>query len=66
MIPRTDQQNIVDYIRSNTASDEYVFVGNIRHDEVFINDASLYFLMQRRIPMRWNEMHPGVVTTSEV
>jgi len=66
MAIRADQNNIVNYLKRNTELKEYVFVGNTRHDEIFINDASLYFLIQRPIPIPWNEMHPGVVTTSKV
>jgi len=66
MVSRAEQEDVVGYIKEHTNLNEYVFVGNSRHDEIFINDASLYFLLQRRIPVRWNEMHPGVITTREV
>jgi hypothetical protein len=66
--PRIDsrQTETVDYIRKHYRPHEPVFVGNTRHDRIFVNDASLYFLLDRPIPVRWNEMHPGIVTTREV
>lgn len=61
-----NQIEIVDFINKNYQPTDYIFVGNTRHDKIFINDASLYFLLKKPIPIKWNEMHPGVVTTREV
>ncbi|WP_135622324.1 hypothetical protein [Solemya pervernicosa gill symbiont] len=60
------QEEVVDYIWDNHSNSNYIFVGNTYHDKIFINDASLYFLLKKPIPVMWNEMHPGIVTTSEV
>lgn len=61
-----DQNATVEFINSNFASDEPIFVGNTRHDRIHYNDALLYFRLNRPIPTKWNEMHPGEVTTAEV
>jgi hypothetical protein len=37
-----------------------------RHDRVFANDASIYFLAGRPIATRFHELHPGVATTERV
>jgi hypothetical protein len=66
MPPRPEQAAVVAYLQARTTAAEPVFVGNTRHDELFIHDASLYFLLRRPVPIRWNEMHPGIVTTREV
>ena len=58
-----DQTAALNFINQNFASDEPIFVGNRRHDRIHINDALLYFRMNRPIPTRWSEMHPGEVTT---
>lgn len=58
-----DQTAALNFINSNFPSDEPIFVGNRRHDRVHVNDALLYFRMNRPIPTRWSEMHPGEVTT---
>ena len=64
--PQKMQSDVVDFINKNFSKSEYVFVGNTRHDSIFTNDASLYFLIKRPIPVKWNEMHPGIVNTLAV
>ena len=66
--PRTagDQNAAINFINRNFAADEPIFVGNRRHDRIHINDALLYFRLNRPIPTKWSEMHPGEVTTAEV
>lgn len=61
-----NQIEVVNFINHNAAQDDYVFVGNTYHDRILINDASLYFLLRKSIPVKWNEMHPGIVTTKPV
>jgi len=61
-----DQEQVADYLRANTRPDEYVFVGNSRHDLLFANDLLLYFLIDRRSPTKYAELHPGLVTTLPV
>lgn len=60
------QRDIVEFVNSRYSSSELIFVGVARHDKIFVNDASLYFLLGRPIPTKWSEMHPGVVTTLDV
>lgn len=60
------QSEVVDYIDTHYMHSDYVFVGNTRHDKIFINDASLYFHLKMPIPIKWNEMHPGIITTHNV
>ena len=62
----SDQTATIDFVNRNFVADELVFVGNKRHDRIWFNDALLYFLLNRAIPTKWNEMHPGEVTTAEV
>ena len=61
-----DQNAAVDFINTNFSSAEPIFVGNGRHDRIFINDALLYFRLNRPVPTKWSEMHPGEVTTAKV
>ncbi len=61
-----NQERTAEYIRSQTRPDEYVFIGNVRHDQIFINDLMLYFLIDRPIPTRYTELHPGLATTLSV
>jgi hypothetical protein len=57
---------VADYLRSNTRPDEYVLIGNSRHDLLFVNDLLLYFLIDRRSPTKYAELHPGLATTLPV
>ena len=43
-----------------------VFVGNRRHDLIFINCSVCYFLLRRPSPTRYYNLHPGVATTEAV
>ena len=43
-----------------------VFVGNRRHDLIFINCSLCYFLLRRPSPTRYYNLHPGVATTEAV
>ncbi len=61
-----DQGLAVEYIRSVTRPDERIFVGNVRHDRVWINDISFYFLADRHSASRHYDLVPGLVTTSDV
>ena len=45
---------------------EPLFAGLLRHDNVFANDVSIYFLADRPIATRYHELHPGVTTTQAV
>lgn len=61
-----DAAQVAATIRGMTREDEFIFVGNLRHDRIYVNDALMYFLIQRPIAVKWNEMHPGVITTETV
>jgi hypothetical protein len=56
----------VEYIRAHTRPGEPIFVGNQRHDRVFINEVGVYFLADRPSVTRYSELHPGIVTTLSV
>lgn len=43
-----------------------IFSGLLRHDNVFANDVSIYFLAGRDSATRYHELHPGVTTTRPV
>jgi hypothetical protein len=61
-----DAEQVVTYLHANTRPDEYIFVGNSRHDLIFVNDLLLYFLAGRRSPTPYAELHPGLATTLPV
>jgi hypothetical protein len=61
-----DEQMAVQYLQAHTAPDEYVYVGNTRHDLIFVNDVLFYFLLGHPIPTAYAELHPGSATTLPV
>jgi hypothetical protein len=66
-IPRSaDQAQAVEYVRANTSPGEKLYVGLLRHDLIFANDALFYFLAERDSATRYHELHPGVATTRPV
>lgn len=60
------QEQAIQFVRAVTAPDEPIFVGNHRHDLIFLNDVAFYFLAGRPCPTAYHELHPGVATTLPV
>jgi hypothetical protein len=61
-----DQQEAIAYVRAHTQPDEPIFVGNRRHDLIFLNDVGFYFLAERTAGTRYHDLFPGVATTRAV
>jgi hypothetical protein len=61
-----DQEQAVEYIRAHTIDDESIFVGNRRHDLIFVNDVGFYFLSNRLSATKYHDLFPGVATTRAV
>jgi 4-amino-4-deoxy-L-arabinose transferase-like glycosyltransferase len=59
-------QKVISIIESKTKEDTPIFIGNFIHDKIFINDMSLYFLLGRPGINKYQELYPGVATTSKV
>ena len=60
------QAAAVRYIQSALLEDVPLYVGNSRHDRIFVNDALFYFLAGRKSATRYHEFDPGVATTQQV
>ena len=48
------------FLRDHTTYDDTLFVGAGRHDKVFSNDISIYFLSQRQPATHWYQFDPGL------
>lgn len=57
------QLRAIQYIQKNTASEEKIFVGNIRHDKLVNNDILFYFLSERNSATKYYELNPGLTNT---
>ncbi|MFO7634720.1 MAG: glycosyltransferase family 39 protein, partial [Caldilinea sp.] len=60
------QEEIVQILDQQSPDHGPIFSGLLRHDNVFVNDVSVYFLAGRPISTRYHELHPGVTTTQPV
>jgi len=60
------QDDIVQILDHQSPASAPLFAGLLRHDNVFANDVSIYFLAGRPIATRYHELHPGVTTTQQV
>lgn len=56
----------IKFIQMNTKPDEKIFIGDSRHDRIFVNDVMLYFLSERHSATKYHELHPGLANTREV
>lgn len=54
---------MVEFIRANTAPDEPIFSGVQDTSRLVLNDALLYFIVDRPSATRWIEMEPGLTNT---
>jgi hypothetical protein len=61
-----DQEQAVEFIRLHTLDGETIFVGNQRHDQIFINDIGFYFLSNRPSATKYHELFPGIATSREI
>ncbi len=61
-----ERVQVVKYMRQHSSKNDYIYVGVTNHDRFLFNDVSLYFLMERKIPTRYSELHPGIATTRAV
>lgn len=61
-----DHERTAAFIQANTQPSEPIFVGNQKHDRIFVSDIGLYYLAGRPSATRYHELYPGVATTLPV
>ena len=61
-----DYRRVGAYVRRYSRPDESIFVGLDRHDRIFINSVSLYFLAERRPGTHWYQFEPGLQTRADI
>lgn len=59
-------QRAVEYVQRHVPSSQPIFVGNLRHDRLVINNAMFYFLAERPCVNKYQSLDPGQVTTEVV
>ncbi|RJP17699.1 MAG: hypothetical protein C4520_15930 [Candidatus Abyssobacteria bacterium SURF_5] len=68
MLPH-DVRNIeaaVRCVQEYVPKDQRIFVGNVRHDRLSVNDIMFYFLSERESATRYHMFDPGVTTTRDI
>jgi 4-amino-4-deoxy-L-arabinose transferase-like glycosyltransferase len=59
-------ENLVDFVDSNVPQSEELFVGVHRHDVVVVGDTLIYFILDRPIASRYQELHPAWTDTAPI
>jgi hypothetical protein len=54
------------YIKNNTGKEERIHSGTGRHDKIYVNDATLYFLAQRMPASKWHHYEPGIQNSRKI
>ena len=61
-----NQLDLALYIKNNTDEKEKIHSATGRHDKIFANNASLYFVAQRMPATKWHHYEPGVQNSENV
>jgi hypothetical protein len=61
-----DALDAVRYVQSITKPGDPLFVGTGRHDKIYINDITFYFLAKRPTATKWHHFDPGLQTSATV
>ncbi len=61
-----NRESAAAFIRLNTNENERVYVGLTRHDKIFVNDVSAYFMMGRLPLTKWHDFNPGLQSSKKI
>ena len=61
-----DRTAAIQFIQQNTSPEQRTFIGLARHDKIFANDVSAYFLTNRLPATKWHHFDPGLQTSTEI
>ncbi len=61
-----DRAHAVTYVRTHAAPGDRLYVGTTRHDRIFVNDVSAYFITGHQPATKWQQFDPGVQTRAYV
>ena len=56
----------IQFVQTNTDSNEPIFVGTGRHDKIIANDVSFYFIADRPPATKWYHFDPGLQTSRQI
>ncbi len=61
-----DYQSVLRYLDVHAAGNGKIFVGNMYHDKILLNDVMIYYLSEKGSATKYHELHPGIATTEKV
>ncbi len=61
-----DEAEAIRYLQGVCSPWERIFVGNDRHDSIFVNDIMFYFLSGLPCATKYHELFPGSATSAAV
>jgi nucleoside-diphosphate-sugar epimerase len=56
---------IHNFFKENVRNNEKIYIGNLRHDLIYINDVMMYFILNRPAGTKYHELSPGQATKNE-
>lgn len=59
------RDRVLAFVEQHSRADERIFVGNVRHDRVYVNDMDLYYLADRRGAVRRMQFDPNVTNRED-
>jgi len=62
----SDQEKAIAFIQERTKVTDKIFVGNLRHDKIVINNIMFYYLADRNSGTKYHELVPGLATSMPV
>ncbi len=68
-LPSEDARNLSElsaFVNANISADQPIFAGLHRHDVVVFNDVMLYFILNRPVATRYQELHPAITDTAPI
>lgn len=61
-----NRSDALNYISNITHAGDFFYSGLNRHDKIFVNDVSVYFLLNLRPATKWHQFDPGLQNSQHV
>lgn len=61
-----ERADAVRFIKKATTANQRIYVGLTRHDKIFVNDVSAYFMADRLPSTKWHHFDPGLQSSERI
>ncbi|HLK97613.1 MAG TPA: hypothetical protein VK364_07580, partial [Hymenobacter sp.] len=61
-----DRADAARFVNKNSEPDQRIYVGLTRHDKIFVNDVSAYFMANRLPATKWHHFDPGLQSSEKI